>query len=193
MIVVGGGPSAPESYDWIKASDMDVVCASTMLLPLQAAGIEPDVVCAIDPSSIMTMHFRGVRSNATLVYHRGIVPQIPRDWHGQKRAVENLPGSSVIHLCVMEAIRWQPDEVVLIGVDFCYPGMESHAEGVVTSYPLDPRVLLMRENGYGLKVSTDITMLDYRAELEHIVADHDEVRWLRRGRSGLPIAGVEWM
>ncbi len=194
LSVFGAGPSAPAFYEWAQASGHPVIAPSTMLLPLQRAGIRVDVCCIVDASIVMPLHFVDADTSGELVYVSGVQAEIPREWTGKRTLVDArlCGGSSVLHLCVMEAIRRGADPLHLIGADFCYGRGLSHAEGVVTAYDIarhEPRV---ERNAHGEEVHTERGLLHYRSELAHILLKHPDVRVLRYGRSGLDLPGVEW-
>jgi hypothetical protein len=193
VAVIAGGPTAPESYDWVRGAGLLAVAASTLLRPLQAAGIFPDVTVVLDPSPFMPLHFSGVDTSRTLLYAQGVHGSIPRDWTGPKRMLDrDPPGSSVMHLAVDEAVHMGATVVHLVGVDLCYPGGESHAPGTASRYDIRRQPLLEEQDGQGKQVWTDRNLLAYRVELERYVADHPAVRFVKHGRGGLPVAGTVW-
>jgi hypothetical protein len=192
-IVIAGGPTAPESYDWIRSAGLLTVAASTLLRPLQAAGIFPGVTVVLDPSPFMPLHFSGVDTSRTLVYAYGVHGSIPRDWEGPKRVLtRDPPGPSVMHLAVDEAVHMGATVVHLVGVDLCYPGGQSHAPGTASRYDIRRSPLLGETDGQGQEAFTDATLLVYRDELERYIAARPGVRFVRHGRGGLPVAGTEW-
>lgn len=182
MIVVGGGPSAPRFYDWIKSSGLPVVACSTMLLPLQRAGIKVDVCCIRDPGGVMVFHFKGAVTDGLLVYHQGIYEMILPMWNGERRCVTDIPGSSVLHMAADTAVKMGADTVHLVGADFCFSNGKSHAEGVVTAYEVREWIDV---EGY----RTDWSLVTYRDEMRRYMAEHPGVRWMRHG-DGLALSGV---
>jgi hypothetical protein len=193
-VCVGGGPTAPEFYPWILASGLPVFAASTMLLPLQRAGIKVDVTCIIDGSVVMPLHFAGALSDGELVHVPAVQAEIPANWQGPKtvRYAKDCPGSTVLLLCVNEAVRRGAEVVHLVGADFCYGGGRSHAAGVVTAYDIDMHEPRETENGNGEKVRTERSLLHYRGELDIYVMEHPGVRFIKHGRNGTPTIGAEW-
>lgn len=195
VVVFGAGPSAPRFYPWVRESGHPVIAPSTMLLPLQRAGIKVDVCCIMDGSVVMPLHFVGAVTDGELVHVAAVQSEIPRDWLGAKKVVDgrDCGGSSVLHLCVMEAIRRGATTIHLVGADFCYSdGKSSHAAGVTTAYGIDMHERIEEVNGHGQKVRTERSLLHYRSELAHIVFKHPGVRFVRYGRDGLDIPGIEW-
>lgn len=194
IIVFGAGPSAPEFYPWAKQNGHMVIAPSTMLLPLQRAGIRVDVCCIVDGSIVMPLHFVDADTSGELVYVSAVRPDIPQEWKGTRTIVDGRDccGSSVLHLCVMEAIRRCAEPLHLIGADFCYGRGLSHAEGVVTAYDIHRHEPREETNAHGEKVLTERGLLHFRSELAHIFLKHPGTRVLRYGRSGLDIPGIEW-
>lgn len=191
----GGGPSAPRFYDVVRKLGYSVIAPSTMLLPLQRAGVKVDVCCILDGSVVMPLHFRGADQTGELVHVASIRREISDGWRGKKTQIDGRQcgGSSVLHMCVMEAIYRQAKTVHLVGADFCYSdGKSSHAAGVVTSYDINRHAPMEAENGKKETVRTERGLLHFRSQLGHIVVKHPGVRFVRYGREGLPIPGVEW-
>ncbi len=131
VIVFGAGPSAPRFYDLVERQHT-VVAPSTMILPLQAAGIDVDYTCCMDPGAVMPLHFRNADTSGALIYLPSIVRRCYADWQGPKYMAWDLPGSSVLHLAVDVALRLGASEITLVGADFNFGlSRQSHASGVV--------------------------------------------------------------
>lgn len=192
VIVFGAGPSAPRYYEWVKAQDALVVAPSTMLKPLQDAGIFPEYTCCIDPSAVMKLHFRGTVKDKSLVYLPSIVESIYREWEGRHYRVWDLPGPSVLHLCVDTALKIGASAITLVGADFCF-GTEakSHAAGVTTAYPIGMKEARRATNVAGEEVLTEIALVEYVHKVEQQIAANPDVTWRRMGREGLPVKGAE--
>lgn len=193
-ICVGGGATATQFYPWMMASSLPVFACSTMLLPLQRAGIKVDVTCIIDGSVVMPLHFTGAVSDGELVHVPAVQAEIPANWSGLKtvRYAADCPGSTVLLLAINEAVRRGATAVHLIGADFCYTDGKSHADGVVTAYDISMHGGREEINGHGETVQTERSLLHYRGELDIYVGRHPEVRFVKHGRAGLATIGAEW-
>lgn len=180
VVVVGGGPSAPQFYDFIRESGYPVVAASTMLLPLQRAGIKVDVTVIIDPSAVIALHLVGAVTDGLLVYHGGIYELVPAKWTGPKRHVKRLAGASVLNVAVDVAVEEMgATEVHLVGADFCYSDGKSHAAGVVTAYEVRDWIEV---DGW----RTESGLVMFRDQLRKYIAEHPGVTFVRHGE-GLPL------
>lgn len=169
-----------------------MIAASTMLLPLQYAGIKVDATCILDPSWVMTFHFKHAVTDGTLFYVRGVVESIVGDWTGPKQAFDLATGPSVFHMCVHVALSLGYRELHMVGADFCFDGEQSHAAGVATAFKVDPQACVRAMNGEGNEVLTDGSLIGFRDALERDIARTPGARFIRHGRRGLPVAGTEW-
>jgi hypothetical protein len=179
VIVVGGGPSAPQFYDWIKASGLPVIACSTMLLPLQRAGIKVDVTVIIDPSAVMVFHFRNAITDGELVYNGGIYEMVLPLWKGPRRQFDRMAGSSVLNVAVDVAVDMGATEVHLVGADFAYTNGKSHADGVTTAYEVRE---WLEVDGW----RTESGLVHFRDQLREYIAKHPDVLLIRHGE-GLPL------
>lgn len=208
-IVIGGGPSLASCYDWIseRASSHRILCASTVLRPLTAAGIRPDVVVISDPSKDIERHFDGIDLDAlattTLVYIPTVYPTVPVFWKGPRVCArvyvhhegDLFSGGSVVHAATDLAVKMGSRDVTFCGLDFCYPGDRSHVEGAPQPYPVAGASQAWREttrNGLGERVTTSLEMLQYKVMLADYVKTRPEVQFWKMGRQGVTVDGVEW-
>ncbi len=175
----------------MRASGYPVIAASTMLLPLQHAGIKVDVTCILDPGACMVFHFRNAVTDGVLVYLRGVVSEITRLWKGTVIARDDITGPSVFNMAVDVALNLGFDELHMVGADFCYAGDYSHAAGVVTAFKVDPRACIRRINGNGDEVLTDNDLITFHRALGRQVRGA-AARFIQHGRSGLAVDGAEW-
>jgi hypothetical protein len=201
-IVVGGGPSLKENYSWIDTessySDTALIACSTVLIPLLENDIDPDVVCAIDSSSHLVKHFKDADSSAILIFSPVIDPKIVSEWNGQKAVMNTTTENqlwcqgTVVHTMCDLAVKMGCKEVYLVGVDFCYPNNQSHAEGVTLTHDVTVRDLIDTVNGNGERVKTDCGLAQCRVYLEKWIANQRGVKFYKLGKSGVPLDGVEW-
>jgi len=208
-IVIGGGPTLSESYDWIRerADLHTIICASTALWPLMRAGIVPDVVMVIDPAPDIAKHFRGLDltplKDSTLVYIPSTFPEVVRLWTGPRACAsivmghdgDLFSGGTVAHSAVDLACRMGAREVHLLGLDFSYPGDASHVDGARSPFLVAGQSQAWREkttNGLGERVTTSAEMVQYRRVAEDMIRERPGVKFYKRGRRGVPLAGAEW-
>jgi hypothetical protein len=147
-----------------------------------------------------------------------VVPEVLTRWpgarlvaylSGQRYAVPRkeipkgelqCPGT-VTHAAVDLAVKMGAGEVTLVGVDFCFPGEHSHAEGAAMRRRLSharPESSSSRRstwvlNGRDERVATETNMVGYLRDLEMYVAAHPEVSFWKGGRDGAAIEGVRWL
>ena len=178
-IVVGGGPSAPDHYDWMRAAALPIIAPSTMLIPLQSAGFTVDACCVFDCSHLIAFHFFGADLSGLLVH----CPHVYTEGWARKREFIT-DGPSVLNYAVDYALSQGFDTIHLVGADFCFRDGQSHAVGVTTSYQPDPRLCLRREG-----VLTNVSLIHFRDALERRISTGG-ASFIRHG-SGLPVAGVE--
>lgn len=198
-IVIGGGPTTAEYFDFIRerAAAVPVIAASSVLRPLLAADIVPDVVVVVDRLPAMLDHFpEDLEAPGThLLYNAQVLPAIPRRWKGPRcwmREGDLFVGGSVMHAQVDLAVRMGARTVHLFGVDLSYPGEHTHLDGApAASRVTGPRSRTI--NGLGGWVPTDDALAQYHRALESYIAVHQDVRFLKYGRAGAAVLGAEWV
>lgn len=193
-IVFGGGPTAALYLDWVRESGMNVIAASTALIPLVRAGIQPDVVICIDRDPKMVKHF-AERCTGALVYDPAVEPSIVAGWPGKRYVVREgdlYCGGSVIHHQMDLAVRMGAQNVYFVGADFCYPGGQSHLPGVALPFDASDLGTVECVNGHGATVRTDINLAQYRVFVEEYVKTNAHIGWWKLGRDGAETKGVRW-
>ncbi len=199
VIVVMGGPSAAGYYNWIRERSEAhvIICASTVLKPLLQEGIVPDYVCCIDSAPHMAKHFEVMPSSgSSLVYSPTVNPLIVSGWRGPRYYAEHgdlFPGGSVLFTAVDLAVRMGATSVYLVGADLCFPGDRSHTDGAPHPYDVSQAWRPTVINGRGERVKTEECLSQYRQNLELLVSQHPEVKWVKLGRDGVPVKGMEWL
>ena len=216
--VVAAGPTLASSFDWLSRhrADLTVIAVSTAVLPLLDHDIEPDLAVVVDHRPGARRHVAGLDeerlAGTPLVYAPTVDPEVLRAWPGPRLAAslsgqgvashlggmrrgELFCSGTVTHVAVDLAVRLGAAEVVLLGVDLCYPGAFTHVPGAA---PRRERVggalgSVWVVNGHGARVTTETNMVGYLRDLEEYVARHPGVRFVKRGRDGAAIEGVEWL
>ncbi len=207
-VVIAAGPTLKDHYKWahVASTGSIIVTGTTALKPLLAADLIPNYVVVIDPSPVMMAHLDGVDmdrlKHTTLVYVPSVFPDILKAWKGPRYKAQAMygaegndlfSGGSVVHSCTDLAVRLGCPEVYLIGADFCYPGDSTHVEGSEQAKPVQNATWMPSTvNGLGQRVPTREGLLAFRVALEEYVALHPETKFYKLGRSGVPVAGMEW-
>jgi hypothetical protein len=216
VLVAAPGPTLVEGLTELRArreAGAPLLAVSSALQPLLEAGIVPDAVVMIDGLSIdpLRPEQRPAFREVPLVY----APEVPGTtvdaWPGPRLAAylerprydelaAELPRGclwtegTVTHSAVDLAVRMGAAEVLLFGVDFGYPGGESHARsapdwrggaGVAAG-----RTVL---DGEGRRLASDTNLIGYLRDLEGFVRRHPAVRFRKAGRRGAAMEGVEWL
>ncbi len=99
----------------------------------------------------------------------------------------------MIHPAVDLAVKMGAENVILMGVDFAFPGNRSHTgwqDGA-----LGPRAQTARHwvhNGHGNRVDTTLNFAGYLCELERYIDRHPEVKFWNTCRDGAHIKGCNY-
>jgi hypothetical protein len=157
-VVIGAGPSLDRNVAWLRAvrDRACVVAVDTALTPLVRAGIEPDLVVAVDPSAVNARHFAHVPplSRAALVAEGSLHPACfaPFDgrvftfrvgnshpWpllraRGIERSQLTVWGSVLTAACDL-ALRMGCDPVVFAASDLSFTDGQPYCRG--TAYEAD--------------------------------------------------------
>ena len=217
-IVVAGGPSAAEIFDWIKTNrnKLNVVAVSTALLPLDKRGIVPDVLVAVDPHPYLENHLLGADldnlKHVPFVYTPIVHQKVLKLWKGPRlttyihhpryeELAQNLPkgflycSGTVTHSAIDLAIKMGAEKVVLAGVDFCFPGDNSHVDGASPAHKIEIGTFVhpWAVNGLGERVTSNTAMIGYLRDLEQYIKLQKTIQFFNTGRSGSVIAGAPWL
>ncbi len=205
VVIVGGGPSLGGEIDWLKSAQAEgatVVTASTVLRLLLSNDIVPDVTVALDTERILVRHLDDVPMerlvSTALLYHATIQPEFVAAWTGPRYHFagysEMYMSGTVMHCAADLAVKMGAARVTMLGCDFCYPANRTHADGTFQAADVAPRASLIETvDGNGDKAHTDWNLAQYHRHLEDYIAHNDNVRWFKRGRSGVPVRGAEWL
>lgn len=205
MAVVGSGPSLAGEMGWLR-DQMDngvvIVAASTALKALSAAGVAPDVVVSVDTDPRMVTVVDGVSPDiikqAALVYHPTVSPELLAAWTGPRyyyiEQGELYASGTVVHVATDLATKMGASQITLVGCDFCYPGAVSHVAGAPDFNEIRERsTLLETRDGHGNMVHTDFNLTQFHRHLEDYIAQNKQgIKWFKRGKTGVPVRGVEW-
>jgi hypothetical protein len=149
-VVVGAGPSLPESYAFLRENRerMIIVAVDTSYRMLVKNGIEPHFCLSVDPQVINARYFEGCGESSTLlVYEPSVHPSVLRFFRGRSvsagipfdimKWIEGTTGSkgeithggSVSTNAYDFAKRLGASPVYLVGQDLGFTGGLAHARG----------------------------------------------------------------
>jgi hypothetical protein len=152
LVVCGAGPSLDRTIEALgRVRDRVVLLAlDTALRPLLAAGIEPDLALAVDPTPLNGRHLVGLpRTRRTwLVAEPSVDPRALRPFAGRTfifRVARNHPwpwlieagatrtrlrvwGSVLTAACDL-AVRTSANPIVCVGIDLAYTGGQPYCRG----------------------------------------------------------------
>ena len=193
-----------------------LVCATTALRPLVAAGLYPNYTVCEDPFPDIKTHFEGydmkLLEKTSLIYIPSIHPDAIRAWpHRRYRSKVGIldgqgdllwMGGSVLHTAMDLCIQLGASTVYLIGADLCYPNNRTHIDGASHARDMDMGNWHKRTiDGYGNSVYTDDNLIQYALFLEKYIeqvkafCDTHKLKmpqFYKLGRGGVPIEGMEW-
>ena len=157
-IVVAAGPSLDTNIPYLKSLQgrAVIIAVDTTLRPLRAAGIQPHIVVAVDPSEMNARHMLGLddTDGSWLVSEGSIDPRVfpqfaghvfsfkvsnhqPWAWlrtHGFDRGTLRAWGS-VLTTAFDLALDMGCDPVVFAGADLAYPGGVHYCRGTMNEDP----------------------------------------------------------
>ena len=85
-VITGSGPTLDDCMDKLKSFEGAIFCGASQAYALDANGIVPGFVVAVDQHQITAEYIRGLEWNRTiLVTHPGIDPSVLDAWTGLKR------------------------------------------------------------------------------------------------------------
>jgi hypothetical protein len=214
--VVAAGPTFDEVADWLKSrvSGAIVIAVNSSVLPLLHKGIVPNYVVAVDPAEALVEHFGGLGStdaltDVPLVYPPGLHPRVLKAWPGTfvktnltvpvyRDLCPNDPkgqlfvSGTVTHAAVDLAVVMGAGRVYLVAADFCFPSARSHARAASSSAAVSgPKMFTI--DGMGRSVSSTLNLVGYRDELARYVTRVSGVEFLRVGRRGAVIEGIDFV
>lgn len=204
-------------------------CSDTALPALSDAGIQPDFVITVDPQPQSFEHFKEcLDSTATLVYSPTSEPRIVERYKGPKlvflqenhsitRKFEDIlnfkgtitAGSSVscMGLDVLGYMGCNP--VILVGVDYSFPGGKEYSSNVATTKQwmhhvhrlqtlenihmnnIFSKKVIMVKDKYGNDVPTHQNLYAYLKQIETLIYENKETDFYTYYSQGAHIQGTE--
>jgi hypothetical protein len=214
-LVVAAGPSLERALPFLRQArdNARLIAVTTALRVLAREEIVPDLVVAVDRRLELGAHFDDLNlqpfSATPLVYLAGVHPRVLDRWPGPRvaafragsrdaadypkaRKADLFCSGTVTHAAVDLAQRLGASEIVLVGVDFCFPENKAHAGEAPLRQGLagvGPTAL----NGHGQRVPSNLALLGYLRDLETYIAENPKLRFLNWGREGAAIEGATWL
>ncbi len=215
ICIAATGPTLGHHFERLRQrrSQGDLIIAlDASLKPLAGAGIEPDLVVAIDPIrdhllALFDLDLAPFR-NTPLVYFPVVHGDVLARWPGPRYAacsdsplyealMRHCPrgrlysAGSVLHSAVDLALQMGAAEVWLLGADFAYPFGYTHVEGSVFNQSIEQLAGIdWVLSGEGRRVATTKNLRGYLRDLERYIAAHPEVVFVNGSRLGAAIAGT---
>jgi tetratricopeptide (TPR) repeat protein len=138
-VLLGGGPSLPRLFPWIRAhrDQILLMAVSRICRQLLEAAIQPDIVVSIDPHPVsfdVSKELLRMGNDTVLIHSFHVSPLLLGQWHGRSaflgprlpwdtpRREQNLghAGPTVTNTAFNLALDLGVDQIVLGGVDLCF-------------------------------------------------------------------------
>ncbi|MBF0381954.1 MAG: DUF115 domain-containing protein [Magnetococcales bacterium] len=178
-ILMAGGPSLDESFDWIRANreNLVVLAVSRIAPQLKREKITPDFLFAIDPYSIIFHQSKEMlefydRSILVNMYH--LNPQLLGQWRGQSFFMgarfpwhtDNnppymlFPGITVAHYALGVALWLGFSKIIITGIDLCFSKegfthAKGSAETLAGPYAKQTKLFVETNGGWQAETSAD--------------------------------------
>ncbi|MEM9191565.1 MAG: 6-hydroxymethylpterin diphosphokinase MptE-like protein [Myxococcota bacterium] len=213
IAVAAAGPTLSDSFEWLRDSRPWVISVTTAVGPLQKAGIDPDLVIAVDPKPELVTHYPAMdllRLRETpLVYAACVHRSFLEKWPGPRlgaylgqpryeRLAEARPrgtlfcSGTVTHAATDLAVQMGAERVWLLGADFAYLRTRSHVEGAPNERGLPTDAVFDVLTGRGDRAPSDLALIGFLRDLEGYIALHPEVEFLCRSLDGAKIARTKF-
>jgi hypothetical protein len=160
-------------------------------------------VIIIDGAPEMVRHFDSLDSlpncsQMPLIYDPGTAHEVLTMWPGPRYVTmaegdgDLWAAGTVTHSAMDFAVKVGAREVTLVGFDCCFPSKQSHVSGAGIPTAVPEKWHQWAVDGNGNKVAAANNFNIYRRYAEDYIREHADVKWFKRGRAGLPIAGAAW-
>jgi hypothetical protein len=218
FLVAAAGPSLGDHYQWIRKSigQYPLIAVDAALKPLVKEGIHPDIVVTADPNrKVVCSFFEHMQvsplEKSPLIYFPVVHSSALKMWPGPrftaypnhdlyqdliKRYPKGLlfSSGSVLHPAVDLAVKMGAYNIILLGVDFSFPGGFSHVRGSTPFKKVENQIqnhwVL---NGHGKRIPTIPNLRGYLRDLERYIAKHPEVRFINGSKEGAYIEGTSYL
>lgn len=200
VLVIGAGPTLEQQLDFIKqqAPHSIIIAVDTALKSLTQAQVMPQLVVSID-DIISTFHLPTDHSQQiALLYFPRLDPNMVELWQGQRFNAyahsqfydpihQQIPktrlfcNGSVIHPAIDVAARLAPQQIIMIGTDFCFAHQKTHAfwqdgDLNLAVNQADKWIL----NYHQQRSPTVQSFIIYMRSLEHFIGQHPDIRFYQK-------------
>ena len=214
-IIVSAGPSLSKNIEYLKDNkNALIISGGRTLKSLLGINVMPNYVTIMDSSenSYKLVQDYMHRYNNPLIYRDNIYNNILEQHSGEKivfttdkntqklytsEEVNINVGGSVAHLMTELAIFMGCNPIVFIGQDFAYTDDKGHAdianspwEGVELENYKDNGDMYVKDLNGGL-VRTSISLNTFRKDMEYIINQHKDIKFINATEGGALINGTE--
>ncbi|HIJ85000.1 MAG TPA: DUF115 domain-containing protein, partial [Magnetococcales bacterium] len=215
-ILLGGGPSLDECFDWVRKNrdHLTVMAVARIAVQLARENIVPDMFFAIDPHDIIFHQSKQVlefhqKSIFVNMYH--LNPRLVGMWRGRSLYMGNLfpwvsplnpqprnyPGITVSHQALGAAAEMGFSRIILGGFDLCFSKEGfTHARGSVemATGPYVHRSELWVETNGGWRAETSSDFFNAIPALKQLAvyAKSKEIEIINPAAAAAKIEGVAW-
>lgn len=214
-IIVSAGPSLSKNIEYLKDNkNALIISGGRTLKSLLGINVMPNYVTIMDSSenSYKLVQDYMHRYNNPLIYRDNIYNNILEQHSGEKivfttdkntqklytsEEVNINVGGSVAHLMTELAIFMGCNPIVFIGQDFAYTDDKGHAdianspwEGVELENYKDNGDIYVKDLNGGL-VRTSISLNTFRKDMEYIINQHKDIKFINATEGGALINGTE--
>lgn len=215
-VIVSAGPSLSKNIHELKGKDNILIFSGGRTLrPLIENGIMPSCIGIVDNSEVSYKLVQGYIDKVECpLYFNDFTPiSILKKHKGQKVfSVQNtffnstlkkeIPslygGGSIAHSLTLLAIYMGCNPIIFIGQDFAYTGEKGHAE-IAENYWQNltyddfykSNDDLYVEDIYGKPVRTSIALNNYRCEMEEIIKNNSNIKFINATEGGANFKGTQ--
>ena len=211
--VVAGGPSLDNQLEYLLSNqnNINIICVSTVLKKLLQLGISPCAVIVSDPQARTSKHFEDLPSSTTPLLISNLASwQIAEKYSGPKYLIPCMTdtninnffnsqglepynaGSTISVLAIEIAASYNPQKILLFGLDLSYPGGKSHASGTMDYHDTANKNTIYIKNVKGEDVKTVEQFKIYLSQVEATIFSHPNIEFINHTDSGANIRGTKW-
>ncbi|KXG76344.1 motility associated factor glycosyltransferase family protein [Thermotalea metallivorans] len=218
VIIVSAGPSLSKNVEFLKDAKGKamIICVGTALRTVINAGIEPDLIIAMDGGEINYRHFENIMySDIPLVYGIKVFPEILQNHQGKKfvfytedgcmeKILKDLDleigvlacGGSVSNSAFDLAVKMGGNPIIFVGQDLAYTDGKTHAKYSIYEEDTikDSENLLKVKDIYGKDIVTSPSLFSVLNWFENeIQKDKTERLYIDATEGGAYIEGTRIM
>ncbi len=211
VIIVAAGPSLDDNLQFLRENKgkKTIIAVGTVLKKLLSMEIVPDIVVIIDPIEHAFQQIEGVEDqNIPLLLAINAYWKFAVAYQGEKYIiplktvgeVDNITEEyedawdscgTVTSMALEVAVRFNAENIFLVGVDLAYPGGISHATGTADRSQISEEGLIPVEGCGGTMVYSDTVLTSYRHDMESRIAQTSWISYYNLSKVGARIAGTK--